>query len=975
MRYLLTTLFISITALSKAQNTIGLPEINNFQKIQYKAGLQNWDFRQDQRGVMYIANNEGMLSYDGSSWTLHPLPNKTIARSLEIVSEDTIYVGGQGELGFFSPDRSGTLIYTSLLGKIPIKDRSFGDVWDIVAHKSGIFFRCSNKIFELRNSIIKLYTPSSEWAFLGAAQNKLFAQDFEEGLLTFEKGQWVPLDSNAILSKTDPITGIITTGKDSFLITTLKNGIYELSNNQVRPQASPSKTFFIQNRIYAATLINGSTIALATSNDGVYIIDKTGSIIQHFSKKEGLQQTNVLSVFCDQQQNLWLGLDNGIDFIAYNSAIKQISPSQEGGPGYGIALLNNQLFVGTSTGLYQAPLKVASDLSYVLSNFKKIESSEGQIWNLTVIDNRLFAGHHEGGFVVANGKANYFNRIAGNWNFVPFAVNGKSKLAVGNYQGIAFIEQTGNSFTSKTAIPNFEESSRYMVADNQGNLWVSHPYHGVYRVSNKETAPTIIKYEKEKGIPTPLNNHIFKLGQEIVLATEKGILQYNQQTDNFIPHQLFSSTIGSKGVRYIKEDKEGNYWFVQDKSVGVINIKAQTITYLPELSNKILSGFENIFPINNENIFISAERGIFHVNYKKYLENKRDLKVQIRKVNITGQNDSLLFGGFGSLAAKNSYTEKLIIPNKWKTIRFGFSAILYGQESKLEYSYRLKGFDKNWSAWSTRADKEYSNLLEGRYTFEVKTRNNLGSESSVTTFEFTVLPPWFRTSWAYAIYIFLFAGLLLLMYQFQKIKFSKQQKRMEEENKRLLYISELELNKTQSEVVALQNEKLESEINFKNSELASSTMHLVKKGELLSKIKEELAHVLKHIQDKTAIQEIKKVIKSVSDDDKIDQEWETFAKHFDKVHSDFVVLLKKTYPSLTANEVKLCIYLRMNLSSKEIAQLMNISVRGVEISRYRLRKKIGIPSEVNLFDHLMQIDSNKNEANEQGASANTPVHL
>ena len=494
MRYLLTTLFISITALSKAQNTIGLPEINNFQKIQYKAGLQNWDFRQDQRGVMYIANNEGMLSYDGSSWTLHPLPNKTIARSLEIVSEDTIYVGGQGELGFFSPDRSGTLIYTSLLGKIPIKDRSFGDVWDIVAHKSGIFFRCSNKIFELRNSIIKLYTPSSEWAFLGAAQNKLFAQDFEKGLLTFEKGQWVPLDSNAILSKTDPITGIITTGKDSFLITTLKNGIYELSNNQVRPQASPSKTFFIQNRIYAATLINGSTIALATSNDGVYIIDKTGSIIQHFSKKEGLQQTNVLSVFCDQQQNLWLGLDNGIDFIAYNSAIKQISPSQEGGPGYGIALLNNQLFVGTSTGLYQAPLKVASDLSYVLSNFKKIESSEGQIWNLTVIDNRLFAGHHEGGFVVANGKANYFNRIAGNWNFVPFAVNGKSKLAVGNYQGIAFIEQTGNSFTSKTAIPNFEESSRYMVADNQGNLWVSHPYHGIYKITKNSFVFSLVVF-------------------------------------------------------------------------------------------------------------------------------------------------------------------------------------------------------------------------------------------------------------------------------------------------------------------------------------------------------------------------------------------------------------------------------------------------------------------------------------------------
>ena len=961
MRYYFTALLLGVLTLSKAQNTIGLPEINNFQKIQYKAGLQNWDFRQDQKGVLYIANNEGMLSYDGSNWNLHPLPNKTIVRSLEIVADSIIYVGGQGEMGYFSPDKSGSLVYTSLLEKIPEIDRSFGDVWDIVSHVSGIFFRCSNKIFALRNSTIKVYTPASEWAFLGAAQNKLFAQDFEKGLLLYERERWIPVDSNAVLSKGDPITGIMEIGKDSLLITTLKNGIFEIINNRIRPQLSPNRSLFIRDRIYAATKINNNTLALGTSNSGVYIINKRGAIIQHFSKKEGLQQSNVLSVFCDQQQNLWLGLDNGIDFIAFNSAIKQISPSQEDGPGYGIALLNSQLYIGTSTGLYKAPLKDVKDLSYALSSFNKIQNSEGQIWNLTVINNKLIAGHHEGGFIVSGEKANYFNRIAGNWNFIPTQVNGVPQLAIGHYQGITFFDQNNNSYTLNSPIPNFEESSRYMVADRDGNLWVSHPYHGLFSVKQQGQEAVISKYEKEKGIPTPLNNHIFKIEDEIILATERGIFKYNQPADQFIPHPLFTSTLGTKSIRYINQDKTGNYWFVQEKTVGVVNTSQQTVTYIPELSNKILSGFENIFPVDEENIFISAERGIFHVNYKKYLENIRELKVGIRKVSIAGTTDSLLYGGFGSLGGKETHTEKLVIPNKWKTIRFGFSAILYGQESKLEYAYRLKGFDNNWSAWSTRSDKEYTNLLEGRYTFEVKARNNLGSESSIEKFDFVVLPPWYRTSWAYAIYIFLFAGLLFLMYQFQKLKFSRQQKRMEEENKRLLYISELELNKTQSEVVALQNEKLASEINFKNAELASSTMHLVKKGELLSKIKDELAHVLKHIQDKTAIQEIKKVIKSVSDDDKIDQEWETFAKHFDKVHSDFVVLLKKTYPSLTANEVKLCIYLRMNLSSKEIAQLMNISVRGVEISRYRLRKKIGIPSEVNLFDHLMQIDSTDNQ--------------
>jgi DNA-binding CsgD family transcriptional regulator len=212
-------------------------------------------------------------------------------------------------------------------------------------------------------------------------------------------------------------------------------------------------------------------------------------------------------------------------------------------------------------------------------------------------------------------------------------------------------------------------------------------------------------------------------------------------------------------------------------------------------------------------------------------------------------------------------------------------------------------------------------------------------------------------------YVLVFGIIFFSLYKLQQRNFQKQKQKIEEEKKRLLYIHELERSKTESELVALKNQNLESEINFKNSELASSTMHLVKKGELLTKIREELSRLIKSIDNPVAINEIKKVLKSVGEDDKIDQEWETFAKHFDEVHSQFVVNLKEKYPALSANEVKLCIYLRMNLSSKEIAQLMSISVRGVEISRYRLRKKIGIRSEVNLFDHLISIGSkdNKNE--------------
>ena len=299
------------------------------------------------------------------------------------------------------------------------------------------------------------------------------------------------------------------------------------------------------------------------------------------------------------------------------------------------------------------------------------------------------------------------------------------------------------------------------------------------------------------------------------------------------------------------------------------------------------------------------------------------------------------------------------IHDEFKTIRFEFASPLFGYPSNLEYSFRLKGFDETWSNWAKRTEKEYTNLPPGSYKFETKVRNNLGNESSIANYSFKILPPWYFSIWAKLAYLLIIITGLYTFYNWQKNKFRLQQAKYEEEQKKLLYIHELELNKTESELVALRNEKLEVEINFKNSELASSAMHLVKKGELLTKSKNELTQLMKGLDNTQAIAELKKMIKTLSEDDNMDKEWEKFAIHFDKVHSDFLRILKEKHSSISPNELKLCAYLRMNLSTKEIAQLMNISVRGVEISRYRLRKKLQIPTEVNLFDFLLRLETEK----------------
>ncbi len=106
----------------------------------------------------------------------------------------------------------------------------------------------------------------------------------------------------------------------------------------------------------------------------------------------------------------------------------------------------------------------------------------------------------------------------------------------------------------------------------------------------------------------------------------------------------------------------------------------------------------------------------------------------------------------------------------------------------------------------------------------------------------------------------------------------------------------------------------------------------------MARLREELHRLIKNTEDDKSLEALKKMIKTLGEEDKMDADWEHFTVHFDKAHNDFFVALKDKHNNLTPNELKLCAYLRMNLSTKEMAQLMNISVRGVEISRYRLRR-------------------------------------
>jgi DNA-binding CsgD family transcriptional regulator len=341
------------------------------------------------------------------------------------------------------------------------------------------------------------------------------------------------------------------------------------------------------------------------------------------------------------------------------------------------------------------------------------------------------------------------------------------------------------------------------------------------------------------------------------------------------------------------------------------------------------------------------------------VQSENRLRVLLTSVKAIAEKDSLIFGGYftnkSQVAAAQNTEQVTTLTKHWNSFHFEYSSTLFAQKSNEEFSYKLTGFDENWSKWSVKTEKDYTNLPYGKYTFSVRVRNNLGNASAPVTYTFMVEPAWYQTIWAYLIYCVITVWVFYSALKLQRKRFEVHQKKHEEEQKRLSYLHSLELDRSEKEIIALKNENLETELGYKNKELATITMHLVDRGRLLLNIKEELQKLIKKMNIPDLQYQFRSVFKLLSDTEKSDDDWKNFAIYFDQVHNNFLSILKTKFPSLSATDLKLCAYLRLNLTSKEIAQLLNISLKGVEISRYRVRKKLNLSTDINLYDFLINI--------------------
>ncbi|PRD49185.1 two-component regulator propeller domain-containing protein [Sphingobacterium haloxyli] len=940
-----------------AQRTIGMPQIINYSSKLYQGGVQNWSVTQDTQGIMYFGNNEGLLSFDGRYWNVYPLPNSTIVRSVCFDGSGRIYVGGQDEMGYFEADRKGTLIYHSLVGKIPAKERQFADVWHIAISGEHVFFQSNNYIFHYYQDKISVDRSHSSWQYMTSVTNRVYAQDMERGLLRYEDGSWKQVAGVNSLKEGAIITGIAPYAVDTLLVATMKDGLFYLADGHFVPKATSMDPRFLTNRISSIRFFGNDLFALSMYPGGMMIVDKNGMVVQRYSYGEGLQTNNIRDIFKDRDGNLWLALDDGIDYIAINSAIKYIYPDQHTKLGtYSVRIFNHKLYLGTSNGLYVTPYvgNALDNIGMSEARFEKVPHSDGQIWSIQEVNGRLLIGHEEGSFEVGDDSVRPIHTNTGIWTYQAASRVAPSRnVVVGSYLGLRHLLFDGQYFVDNGHIDGSDESLRFVYYDDRNHMvWVSHPYRGVFKLSLSADFKQIVRqkrYDVVDGLPALLHNYVFHIRNDILVSTPKGVYIYDAGHDAFIPAKQYEALVNIP-IQYMTEDKTGNVWFASNKRLGVLDFSRPlekypyTVTYFPELNGEILGGFESVYFHDAQNVFVSGQKGGILLNYKAYQERASKPNMLLRTVKAfdSDKKEQLMLGGY---RYKDISSTKLRYA--FNSLQFSFSSTMYDQQDQVEFSYMLEGLETKWSAWSNRSEKEYTNLPAGAYVFRVKSRNGMGNESEEQTFYFRVAPPWYAHPVSYVLY-----GVLFLIFIFWILRI--QRKKLKERHRDELHVRQLEIEKKEKEVIKLRNEKLEAELGFKDKELANLTMNIIQRGEVLSKIKDNINQTMNRLEDKEAQQNFKQLIRLIRSAERTNDDWEKFNAHIHHANENFFLRLKQQHPDLTTNELKLCALLRMNLLSKEIAQLMHVTVKAVEVSRYRLRKKLKIDSEVNLYDYLMR---------------------
>jgi len=883
-----------------------LPFIENYSKQEYKGDNQIWGITQGNDNALYFANNYYLLRYNGVDFEKHTLPNKTIIRSV-FAYKDLIFSGSFNEFGYWKRE-NGNLNYHSLVPYLFFTHSDSEEVWKIFEWNGKIYFQTFGEMYEYDfKKIIRIKFPNTV-SYCFVIDEQFYAATLNDGIYKWDSNNFINITKwNALKGKIIHSIEKIA-GKIYFF--TQKNGVFVQNGTNIEEWNHPLNTLLKKQLINTSKLIDNQNLALGTSSNGLYLINFKVNTYENINKKSSLQNNSVLSIQLDKEKDLWLGLDNGITHIEYNSPYAYFTDTSGNlGSVYAISdYKNDALLLGSNHGLFV----------YEDNQLKFIENSQGQIWSIYKEGELYVIGHNDGTFLFENGVFSKKSAINGGWSFKP------NKFGQGyiqsNYNGLAFYKTLDN-VDSGVKLEGFNAPIKNFVQISEDEIIAAHNNKGLFYIKFDTKLFKLITIEnisKTSGITDDYGVKIFEFKGEFLYYINKKWYYFDKISTKLKIHELFNENF--KDISEIVPIDNTRFAVVKNDILFLIRPIATGYSWF------------SIFNKRYEGKLINNEVKIVKFN-KDFVLNIDDGFVVFMNSTLTNAKQKIEIEGF---------IEGQLI-NKQK-VPYGANVVInvisefYGNKRNTVY------YSLNQSIPTPLLNQKIilNNLSSGKY--QISIYDNTGIEMmELANFSFSVKMPWFASFWMILLYMIFLIFLLYLYYRWNKVRFKEKFKLKEEELKHANKLRQMELEaKNLLKIQEYEKHILENQVQMKANELAGKSLSLAKQTELIESIQAI-------IETENNTQSLKSKIQKAVKINKLNKnEWKSFETNLLKSNEDFVKILTHKFPNLTSKDLKLCIYLKMNLATKEIAPLMNISYRGVELHRYRLRKKLNLGQEENL---------------------------
>lgn len=915
------------------------PYIINFARDKYHAANKNWAIGQDEKGTMYFGNDAGLLESDGLEWNLYTMPNFSFVKALAVESYSTIYSGGWEELGRWDRDLSGKLKYTSLKSLLPSGSLNNESFWRIGIDGDKVYFQSFTNIYVYSNQTIRKLTTSKGFMLLMNVRGEYWIQGMHGPLYQLKAGKLYKIEGSEFLNET--LTRVILPyGKNNYLIGTSTGKLYMYDRKKFTLwNATLSHLLDGQELNCGIYCAKRNSYYLGTILNGVYEVDVYGNILNHFYASNSLQNNTVLSLYEDKRNNIWIAMDRGLAYIRYTDGLSYYHNIDGNSSAvYAATLWNDYLLIGTNQGVYYIPGRKVNDLD-VFSELRFIKGTEGQVWSFLKTDKQLFCCHNSGLLEIRPDLSveQPYRINTGTFRILEATINKKEIYIIITYKEVHIIDKETGKINVMRQITDPISNAE---VDHLGNIWLETVNRGIYKCRLSKEMDTFHYYtyygqEEDPTLPTHLQ--VCRSGGRVIFLGDNHFYAYNESKDNLQPSPLLNQCF--ENIKHLKRiipiNSEEN-WAITNSSVYrffydgyIASIKE---SYKVETDNlSLITASENISVLNDSLSLICLDAGFILHNSKHSKQQNTKLAIPNLKYIHAGRNAD---SGYFDL------NKNIQIPYEDNTVTIGFS-VNDAFAGNLYIEYLLEGIDNTWSRSEQKNNISYDRLPQGKYTLRLHSRDGLNNYSADTIVNFEILPPWYRTIWWY-----IACCLLITISLFTSFRLMKRRLQMQHLKR---------MRAQEAEHLRLMNKQLQNEIEEKNAELFVQTSFIIHKNELILKLKEIVDEICAKNTQKTLLPFYQKINNLLSNNLNTEDDWKMFLIKFEQKHHDFFRTLKENYPQLTNNDLRLCACLKLNMETKDIASLMNLSVRAVENNRYRLRKKLDLKPTQNLNDFFLQI--------------------